>query len=272
MRFLLLHSSPATLIRAGIRPGPLDAAAWDGPPWSKVDRWLYTFATRMLWSYAARSLDGSPALDLEEPSLGAPFPVYQNGRLISQDLANTALELDAMRRGGVSDPVRILEVGAGYGRTAHALLTLHPQATYTIVDIEPAISISRWYLTGLFGEDRLAFIRADRLDALEGQTFDLGLSISSLQEMTPVQVGGYLELFDRLIEGRVYLKQWESWHNPADGNQSVFAQYPIPARWQRTLWERCPVQTRFMQAVWHTATAPTAISTIRNTNGSDDAC
>jgi putative sugar O-methyltransferase len=237
-----------------MRPGSLDAQSWSGPDWSRTDRWLYTLATRLLWSYAAASLGGSPVLELEEPSLGHPFPVYQDGRLISQDLANTALELDAMRRGGLSNPRHILEVGAGYGRTAHALLSLHPQATYTIVDIEPAITISRWYLTQLFGEERITFVPADRIDELDGRTFDLGLSISSLQEMTPAQVSDYLDLFDRVVDGTVYLKQWEDWRNPVDHTHMVFAQYPFPARWDRRLWERCPVQTRFMQAVWRTST------------------
>ncbi len=52
----------------------------------------------------------------------------------------------------------ILEVGAGYGRTAYALLNLYPHATYTIVDIEPAILISRWYLTQLFPDRDLRFM------------------------------------------------------------------------------------------------------------------
>jgi len=96
---------------------------------------------------------------LPEPALGQPLPVTWRGRLISQDLANTALEVAAIGRALAGrKPRSILELGAGYGRTAYALLSLFPEATYTIVDIEPALTISRWYLSELFGADRLRFL------------------------------------------------------------------------------------------------------------------
>ena len=251
MRFLLRNSRPSDMLRTIWRPGPLDQDRWSGTTWSVADRWLYVFATRLIWAYAARS-DPS-ALALEEPELGDPFPVHFRGRLISQDLANTALEIDAAARGGGGSPRNIIEVGAGYGRTAYALLSLHPEATYTIVDIEPTIDVSRWYLTQLFDTDRLTFVQADQIDQIEDRTFDLGLSVSSLQEMTPQQVGGYLQLFDRVVDGHVYLKQWENWHNPVDDTDMVFENYPFPEAWTRTLWERCAVQTQFMQGVWRTS-------------------
>ena len=251
MRYLLTHTPPATLVGAGLHPGPLDDRTWDGTPWSKPDRWLYVYATRLLWAQAVAT--GHPATDLPEPTLGDPLPVQAGGRLVSQDLANTALELDAMRRGGADHPTEVVEIGAGYGRTAYAVLSLFPDARYTIVDIEPTISISRWYLSQQFDADRLTFVPADELDRLEGRSFDLGLSISSLQEMTPAQVGDYLRLLDDHVHGHVFLKQWERWHNPIDETDMVFEDYPIPATWKRMLWERCAVQTKFMQGLWETA-------------------
>jgi putative sugar O-methyltransferase len=250
MRFLLRHSRVSALVRALWRPGSLGDQTWESTPWSKPDRWLFVFATRLLWSYASGA--DHPALQLEEPRLGNPLPVYWNGRLISQDLANTSLELDALGRGGGGEPREIVEIGAGYGRTAHALLSLHPGANYTIVDIEPTISISRWYLTQLFDPARLTFVPADEVDRLDDRQFDVGISISSLQEMTPDQVRDYLALLDRTVSGHVYLKQWQHWHNPVDDADMIFGEYPFPAGWRRTLWERCPVQTNFMQGVWRT--------------------
>jgi hypothetical protein len=253
IRFLLRHSSMAGIGRAVWHPGPLDDETWSGPEWTKMDRWLYTFATRLLWSYAARRLIQSPTMELDEPRVGNPFPVQLDRRWISQDLANTALELDAVRRAGVDSPRNIVEIGAGYGRTAYALLSINPVATYTVVDIEPSITISRWYLTQLFDGDRLSFVHADQLDQLNGRCFDLALSISSLQEMTVAQVDGYLRLLDRVVDGHVFLKQWERWRNPVDHTEMVFDEYPFPTHWRRVLWERCPVQTRFRQGVWRTS-------------------
>jgi hypothetical protein len=81
--------------------------------------------------------------------------------------------------------------------------------------------------------------------------FDLGLSISSLQEMTPSQVSAYLSLFDRLVSGgTVYLKQWREWRNPADGVTLRFEDYPIPDRWILNFRKPAPVQSGFLQAAW----------------------
>jgi hypothetical protein len=144
-----------------------------------------------------------------------------------------------------------MEIGGGYGRTAYALLSVFPQATYTIIDIEPALSISRWYLEKLFPGRRLTFVPAEDAANLRRE-FDLALSISSLQEMRVDQIAGYLRLLDGVVrpDGVVYLKQWDEWRNPDDEVTLRFADYPIPARWRRSFLRKCPVQTRFLQGAW----------------------
>ena len=251
MRFLLTHTSIPTWLACATRPIDLSDAAWEAVPWSRSDRWLYTFAVRLLWQYAG-SRDRMGVLRLDEPSLGGPLPVRWRGRLISQDLANGALEAEAIGRalaGGA--PRSILEVGGGYGRTAYVLMSLFPGAEYAIVDIEPARSISRWYLSQLFPPARLRFLSPDEAEGLAPRSFDLAVSISSLHEMLPEQVAAYLALFDRLVGGgRVYLKQWQSWFNPVDRVTLRFSDYPIPSRWRKLFDEPAPVQTRFQQAAW----------------------
>jgi len=220
-------------------------------PRPRRERWLYTFAVRLLWEYARRN-DPLGVTELEEPSLGDPLPVRWRGRTISQDLANSALELAAIDRaleGG--EPASILEIGAGYGRLGHTLLSLFGSASYTVVDIEPARTISEWYLSRLFPDRDLRFLSPEQAADLAPGSVSLGLSVSSLQEMTRAQVEGYIGLLDRVVDGGVvYLKQWEEWHNPADGVTLRFDEYPLPERWHVRLDERAPVQTRFRQAAW----------------------
>jgi putative sugar O-methyltransferase len=251
MRFLLAHSSPATLLRCLREPADLSDHAWEGVPWQGRDRWLYTFAVRVLWEYA-RKHDALDILSLPEPELGSPLPVFWRERLISQDLANAALEATAIARAlEGTRPRSIVEVGAGYGRTAYAMLHAFPEATYTVIDIEPALTISAWYLGQLFPADRLRFLLPDAAAALHDASTDLVVSISSLHEMTKGQVALYLELFDRIARGgRIYLKQWQRWTNPADRITLDFAQYPIPDRWLPLVDEPAPVQTNFRQAAW----------------------
>lgn len=251
-RFLLRNSSPGSVLRSAVGPVHVTDPAWDGTGWTVADRWLYCFAVRMLWDFAQEH-DPVGVTSLAEPSAGGPFPVHHRGRLISQDLANTALEVAFLRDAlGDRNPVTFLEVGAGYGRTAHALLTIFPHASYTIVDIEPAMDISRWYLSQLFPPERLRFLSPDEAGCLPPASADVALSISSLQEMTPQQVAGYLRLFDRVAAGgTVFLKQWETWTNPVDEVTMRFDDYPFPERWTTLSRARAPVQTRFVQAAWH---------------------
>lgn len=251
-RFLLKNTDPRTWAACLTAPPVLSDAAWQGAPLGKADRFLYTFAVRLLWSYA-RSVDSAGVLSFEEPLLGNPVPVYWQGRLISQDLANTALETEAILRAlNGKVPQGIVEIWAGYGRTAYVLMKLFPEAQYTIIDIEPTLSISKWYLMHIFPNRKITFVNAETLDASTLPRSSLAVSISSLQEMTLEQIEKYITLIDRLAPGgTVYLKQWEQWYNPDDGIRVDFQNYPIPKTWRLLFRESAPVQTRFTQAAWN---------------------
>jgi hypothetical protein len=102
----------------------------------------------------------------------------------------------------------------------------------------------------LFPGRRISFLSPSEA-ARSPAKHDLGISISSLQERTLEQVADYLALLDAQIDdGVVYLKQWKSWRNAADGVELRFDQYPVPARWKLAFREPCPVQTSFLQAAW----------------------
>jgi putative sugar O-methyltransferase len=251
LRFLLRHSAPTTLAACAAAPADLSDRAWQGVAWPRRERWLYVFAVRLLWEYARRH-DPLGVTRLAEPELGDPLPVRWRGRLISQDLANSALEVSAMAQAlGGREPISILEIGAGYGRLGHALLSVFPSASYTVVDIEPARTIAEWYLTRLLPCREVRFLTPQQAAALPGGSISLGLSVSSLQEMTAVQIEEYLKLLDRVCAGgSVYLKQWNEWRNPVDGLTVRFDDYPVPPRWRGLLDGPAPVQTRFRQAAW----------------------
>jgi SAM-dependent methyltransferase len=249
--FLLSHASPLTMLRCVLARPHTSSTGWRGVAWSRRERWLYVVSARLLWEYARRR-DELGALALPEPRLGDPLPVRWRGRLISQDLANSALEANAIARTlGDTAPRSIVEVGAGYGRTAYVLLKLYPQAAYTVIDIEPALTISRWYLTSLFPRRYLRFLQPDAASLLGDRSADLVLSVSTLQEMRPDQVASYLGLFDRIARGGVvYLKQWGRWTNPVDDVTLAFDEYPVPRTWATAFRERAPVQTNFRHAAW----------------------
>jgi putative sugar O-methyltransferase len=185
--------------------------------------------------------------------------VYHEARLISQDLANSAIEAAAIERLLPSRPPgSILEIGAGYGRLAYVLMSLYPDCSYTIVDIEPARSIAEWYLGHLFPKRQMTFLAPSSIDSLPGSSFDLAVSISSLQEMSRQQIGEYMTFLSRVVAtgGVVYLKQWSSWYNPVDRMTVTFDDYEVPGNWTIVFREPAPVQSAFTQAGWRVGAPP----------------
>jgi len=249
-RFLITRTSPRSWLGAAREHQDFDAVTWNQLPGNRLQRWLYTFSTRLLWDYASNEGDRD-VMRLGEPALGNPPPVTMGGAPISQDLANTALEVAAIRRAvGGGEPESILEIGAGYGRTAYGLLGVFPATRYTVIDIEPALSLARWYLTTLFPGRELTFLTPGEATPERLGRVDLALSISSLQEMTRDQIDGYLKLIDTVTDGVVFLKQWRRRTNWSDRITWRFSELVIPKRWKEKFREASPVQTDFEQAAW----------------------
>jgi len=185
------------LLRGGQFPwGPAARVEWRDakpvPTWNEAvtDRnneahrlRAYALYVGLIWQYATRH-DHLGALQLAEPTLGCPMPVRLRGRLISQDLAMAALDLNAMA-GIVPLPEvrRVLEIGAGYGRLAYLFASLFPSVEYTITDISPALAMAKNYLPAVTPSGRFSFVLPHELDAMPDRSFELIINVSSLDEM-----------------------------------------------------------------------------------------
>jgi putative sugar O-methyltransferase len=232
---------------------------------------LYNFLTLASWEYS-RGVVGDPALlALREPEEGNPAAIIErSGALISQDLANTALEISAMSASLASGSV-VLELGAGYGRDAFALLATTPAIKYVIVDIPPALWVAEKYLRHQFPERRIfpyreftafaeieeefrtcdiAFFLSTQISKLPDKLADLVINISSLHEMRPEQIKFYFSQFDRLLkaDGVFYHKQWKRGVVPFEDVVIHQEDYPIPPTWHCELSRETPIQTRFFEA------------------------
>jgi SAM-dependent methyltransferase len=165
----------------------------------------YAFWCGLIWQYAAL-YDKLDCLRLPEPSFGTPMPVWLHGRLISQDLALAALNINVIARSVPLDNVRnVLEIGAGYGKLAYVFTSLFPNVEFTIADISPALAVSKSYLAAVVKGKKLRFVLPHELDAMLDDTFDLVINVSSLDEMPPSVQDRYLERIDRLCRGHLYL-------------------------------------------------------------------
>lgn len=241
-------------------------------------RELYRIFLGMLWQHT-RTCDPKGLTEvLEEPPLGRPLGSRLNGRLISQDLANSIREryailapvesaLAAGRR------VSIVELGAGYGRLGHVLLSSAP-CRYTIVDIPMALHVSQWYLTSLFPERKafrfepwqrfddvadelrgaeICFLTPDQYARVPDRFFDIGVAISNLGEMNRQQCAMYIGLFDRKVSEFVYIKQWRRNHNPLDDVEFQKSDYDLPAPWTPAMDRADAVQDLFFETLWQRA-------------------
>ena len=229
------------------------------------------FLSQMIWDYALKTC---PFLDkLAEPEIGNPPRVLRTGRLISQDLANSALEAQSILAGlpGTSGVKRVGELGAGYGRSAHVLLSLLPGVRYVVIDIPPALYVAQRYLSSVFPDRNvftwrtfesyptiqsefeqadLAFLLPSQIELLPDGLFDLFVNVSSLHEMRLEQIRYYFTQIRRLVRDRgwFYLKQWKESHIPFENIVIRQEEYPL-AEWQVLFARDAMVQTRFFEAL-----------------------
>ena len=210
---------------------------------------------------------------LVEPTEGNPPTVISEGRLISQDLANSLLEYRAILHPELDrrEVRTIMELGPGYGRTAYVFLALQPACRYILVDIPPALYVAQRYLTALFPERRvfpfrpfdefetvrdefedasIVFLTPNQLEALPDKSVDLFLNISSLHEMRMDQIRYYFGQIERLTRRYFYFKQWKETTVPFENETIREADYPVGEHWRRIYRQQCAVQHKFFEALY----------------------
>lgn len=243
------------------------------PPLKRKHTIYYNTLTNLLWDFVAKN-DREGLLErLSEPREGNPPEVMRDGRLISQDLANSVLEYEAILHPGLDrrEVRTILELGPGYGRTAYVFLTLQPRCRYILVDIPPALYVAQRYLSTLFKDRKIfsfrsfdrfddvrdefaaadiVFMTPNQIESLPDKSIDLFVNISSLHEMRKDQIGYYFAQIDRLTRKYFYFKQWKETVIPFENEKITEADYPVRESWRLIYRQQCKVQTYFFEALY----------------------
>lgn len=121
---------------------------------------------------------------------------------------NYMLVMTALSRHIDSPPTSVLEIGGGAGHLGEFLMSRDPEVRYVDVDIPPLVTVASYYLTELFGDDRVLTYGDDiastgpidvprsavlpnwRIRDLQGP-FDVAVNCYSFQEMEPDVVEHY---------------------------------------------------------------------------------
>ncbi len=234
---------------------------------------FYDMLTNLLWAYVEKNDSDGLLKRIEEPLEGNPPRVMRDGRLISQDLANSLIEYDAILHPQLErrEVRTILELGPGYGRTAYVFLNLQPGCRYILVDIPPALYVAQRYLTAVFPDRNvfpfrsfedfvevqrefdaadIIFLTPNQLELLPDKSVDLFINISSLHEMRMDQIRYYFGEIERLTRRYFYFKQWKETTVPFENETIREADYPIPEDWNLVYRQQCAVQHKFFEALY----------------------
>ena len=200
---------------------------------------IYKLSVGILWELAL-SQDAMGFLEnFEESLIGNPIRLRRNERLISQDAAHSARELNLLFRiSGLAknSHLTFAELGAGQGSLAEMIgrCTNH---RFVIFDIPPTLAVSQWYVQQLFPNEkiftfrdfdswtdveaeysasRFAFFSPNQIKHFPAKSIDVFINLCSLMEMTREQIAYFLDRIGQLTRRTFMSKQWYKWKNEND--------------------------------------------------------
>ena len=134
--------------------------------------------------------------------IGNPITVTFNGEDICLDYVQAVHELGFIKEhlNTSLNGSRILEIGAGYGRTCHTILSNHNVGCYYVIDLENCLKLSEKYLRQALDNDnfkKIKFLPVVHIDDLKDIFFDLSVNIDSFAEMDADVVKLYLNYINK---------------------------------------------------------------------------
>lgn len=228
----------------------------------------YAVYVGLLWQYALYQDRLGCLAACDEPTLGCPLPITYKGKLISQDLATSAIELNHITEHiDLSKINRIGEIGAGYGRLAYMTVKMFPHIEYCIFDIPPALAVAQNYLAYTLGLDTVAMYQEypfisvpdasgqrvkaflpHQLELVPDRSFGLVINVSSFDEMSPEQVENYFSLIERKCNGWLYLKGYREGRSPT--KRLGLEEFPYRQTWREIYSAPDPVAPLFVEKVY----------------------
>lgn len=185
-------------------PGAINSrlASWEPREFSL--RWYRSFLN--LSFDALNERQRNFLLNLENISVGNPVSVAREiqgiNLKVNLDYILASIELDFLEEAlgnNLAEIESVIEIGAGFGRTAHMLLINLPEIdNYTILDFPEMLDLSRSYLELVLTPSLFKKISFLSPDVIEKSDFDLAIQIDGLQEMDSETIDHYFNsIFDK---------------------------------------------------------------------------
>ena len=134
---------------------------------------------------------------IKNRNIGNPDSVIIQNREIDFDYLHSVYELSTIDYNLFKPEFRsVIEIGAGYGRTCHSLLSFFENINnYTIVDLDTMLEYSKKYLESVLDKSmykKINFVSVNDFGKLN-ENFDLAIQIDGFNEMSKDDVYNYLD-------------------------------------------------------------------------------
>lgn len=130
-------------------------------------------------------------------NLGNPLSIRYSDCDINADYLAAVEEWEFLNSStGLEGVTNAVEIGAGFGRTCHTILTLCPWIEeYTIIDLEPMLNLSQSYLKRVAPDifNRVRFVSSNDDSSQDALVPDMVMNIDSFQEMPVAIIDGYMK-------------------------------------------------------------------------------
>jgi hypothetical protein len=182
------------------------AYVWSYGSFSSHGR-LDAMATKLryfVFAACAKTKDSMELLQTlhEDDAFGCIAFTYPGVGKVSRDLLESVIEINFLHKyvnALARDDLRILDVGAGYGRMAHRMLEANSRIrSYTCVDaVAESTFLCEFYLKYRGLEDRVQVVPMDELEQ-RLSSYDLALNIHSFSECTYASIEWWLRKLKQL--------------------------------------------------------------------------
>lgn len=191
----------------------------------------YNYAKSDYRVFLATDKNCSPKVSkIEESTIGNPIEYFNfDNKNYSKPFLNYLLGINFLKNNCNTENIKtVLEIGGGYGTLGEILLKSSPDMFYLNIDIPPVAAVSSYYLTELFGADKVLTYEKSRtletidIDEIKSKyrcavicpwqlpkvkgSFELFVNFMSFQEMEPEIVKNYIKYVEKLTTNYVLLR------------------------------------------------------------------